>query len=77
MLIVEVLVFNPFGSWAASEVSKVCVEDWEELPSKLSFEVCELTIVRGGTCPLTLMPMLLRSSNWDGLGPSRCSTPEF
>lgn len=45
VLIVEVLVFNPFWSWAASDVSEVWVEDRVELPSKLSFEVCDLTTV--------------------------------
>lgn len=54
VLIVEVRVSLPF-MWVASDDSEVCVE-WEELPSKLSFEWCELTDC--GTCPLTLMSML-------------------
>lgn len=83
VLIVEVLVCVPCVSWAASEVSEVWVEERVELPSKLSFEVCdcELLIVWVcfmGTCRLSLIPMLARPSNWVGLGgPSRCSTPAF
>jgi hypothetical protein len=53
VLIVEVRVSLPF-MWVASDDSEVWVE-WEELPSKLSFETCELA--ECGTCPLTLMSM--------------------